>query len=85
MKYKIRLTNREELDTVIDWAAKEGWNPGLYDADIFFKTDLKGFFVGLLGDELISSISAVAYDKGFGFLGFYIVKPEHRGKGYQGG
>jgi GNAT superfamily N-acetyltransferase len=38
--------------------------------------------LGLLDGEPIASISGVAYDEGFGFLGFYIVKPGHRGKGY---
>jgi len=36
----------------------------------------------LLTMNLSHSISAVAYDDSFGFLGFYIVKPEYRGKGY---
>ena len=69
-------------DVAVEWAGREGWNPGLHDAPSFYATDPKGFFVGLLGDEPISCISAVAYDQSFAFLGFYIVKPEHRGKGY---
>lgn len=73
---------RDELDFAVELAAAEGWNPGIYDADAFHATDPNGFFIGLLGDEPISCISAVAYDDTFGFLGFYIVKPEHRGKGY---
>ncbi len=82
MDYKIRPASRQELDMIIDWAAKEGWNPGFYDADAFYTTDPKGFFLGFLGEEPIASISAVAYDKTFGFLGFYIVKAEYRAKGY---
>lgn len=82
MNYKIRTASREELDIAIEWAAKEGWNPGLHDSDAFYATDPKGFFLGFLDNEPISSISAVAYDNKFGFLGFYIVKPKHRGKGY---
>jgi GNAT superfamily N-acetyltransferase len=35
-----------------------------------------------LGDEPIATISVVKYGDSFGFLGFYIVKPEYRGKGY---
>ncbi|MDD5169833.1 MAG: GNAT family N-acetyltransferase, partial [Syntrophales bacterium] len=64
------------------WAAAEGWNPGLYDADCFYSADPKGFLVGFLGDEPIATISVVKYGSSFGFLGFYIVKPEYRGKGY---
>lgn len=82
MNYKIRQATRKELDIAIEWAAKEGWNPGLYDAGAFYATDPQGYFMGLLDDEPIASLSAVSYGSNFGFLGFYIVKPEHRGKGY---
>ena len=74
--------NRKEVDIAIEWAAKEGWNPGLHDADCYFTADPDGFFLGLLGDEPVATISAVKYGDSFGFLGFYIVKPEYRGKGY---
>ena len=73
---------RQELDIAIDWAAIEGWNPGLYDADCFYAADPGGFLIGLVGDEPVSVISVVKYGEAFGFLGFYIVKPEYRGKGY---
>jgi ribosomal protein S18 acetylase RimI-like enzyme len=82
MGYKIRTMTRGELDLAVDWAAAEGWNPGLDDAECFFRTDPGGFLVGLLDDEPIASISVVKYEKHFGFLGFYIVKPEYRGQGY---
>jgi len=82
MDFQIRPATRKELDIPVEWAAKEGWNPGLYDADAFYKTDPKGFFLGFLNGEPIASISAIAYDNKFGFLGFYIVKPEYRAKGY---
>ncbi len=82
MDYKIRTATRKELDIAVEWAAKEGWNPGLHDADTFYLTDTQGYYFGFLGEEPIASISAVAYDQKFGFMGFYIVKPEYRGKGY---
>ncbi len=31
----IRRMTRDELDTLVEWAAREGWNPGLDDADVF--------------------------------------------------
>jgi GNAT superfamily N-acetyltransferase len=80
--YVIRSMTREEIDTAIDWAAAEGWNPGLRDAECFHAADPGGFFVGMLDDQPIATISAVKYGRSFGFVGFYIVKPEHRGKGY---
>ena len=81
-KYKIRTMNRKEVEIAVEWAAKEGWNPGIYDADCFYSADPDGFFIGLLGDEPIATISAIKYGESFGFIGFYIVKPEYRGKGY---
>ena len=80
--FSVRAMTREELDIAIDWAAAEGWNPGLYDADAFFATDPNGFLLGELNGDPIASISAVAYDDTFGFLGLYIVHPEFRGQGY---
>lgn len=73
---------RPEVDIAIDWAAAEGWNPGLYDADCFYAADPNGFLIGLLGDEPVATISVVKYGASFGFIGFYIVKPEYRGMGY---
>lgn len=80
--YTIKTMSRQEVDTAIEWAAGEGWNPGLHDADCYFTADPKGFLVGMLGNEPIATISAIRYGETFGFLGFYIVKPEYRGKGY---
>ncbi|MEM9264075.1 MAG: GNAT family N-acetyltransferase [Cyanobacteria bacterium P01_F01_bin.13] len=73
---------RHELNLAIDWAASEGWNPGLHDADCFYGADPTGFLMGFLEDEPIASISAVKYGKSFGFIGFYIVRPGFRGQGY---
>lgn len=80
--YIMRAARREEMDLLIDWAAAEGWNPGLHDAEAFYAADPHGFMVGVLDGKPISSISVVKYGDNFGFLGFYIVKPEYRGHGY---
>jgi ribosomal protein S18 acetylase RimI-like enzyme len=80
--FKIRIMTPPEVDIAVNWAAAEGWNPGLHDADCFHAADPNGFLIGLLGDEPIATISAVKYGDSFGFLGFYIVKPEYRGRGY---
>jgi hypothetical protein len=74
--------SRGEIDIAVDWAASEGWNPGLYDADSFYAADPEGFLIGELDHEPIATISAVKYGETFGFLGFYIVKPAHRGRGH---
>ncbi|EKV00989.1 acetyltransferase [Leptolyngbya sp. PCC 7375] len=80
--YQIRPMTRGELDLAVDWAAAEGWNPGLHDADCFYNADPTGFLMGFLDGAPIASISAVKYGESFGFIGFYIVKPEFRGQGY---
>lgn len=74
--------NRKQVDIAVEWAAGEGWNSGLHDAESYFTADNNGFLIGLLGDEPIATISVIKYSDSFGFLGFYMVKPEFRGKGY---
>ena len=81
-KFTIQPMTRGQLDIAIDWAAQEGWNPGKFDGDCYFKADPKGFFMGFLGDTPIASISLVKYNGNFAFIGFYIVAPPFRGKGY---
>lgn len=81
-EYVVRKMRPEEAALAVEWAALEGWNPGLHDAEAFLATDPDGFFVGELDGEVISSLAGVAYDDSYGFLGLYIVKPEQRGKGY---
>ncbi|MGC9514862.1 GNAT family N-acetyltransferase [Methanocrinis sp.] len=81
-EYTIRRMRRDEVELAIDWAAAEGWNPGLHDADCFYSADPEGFFIGLLDDEPVGCISAVAYGRTFGFLGLYIVRREFRGRGF---
>lgn len=73
--------SRDELDALVGWAAKEGWNPGKYDAEIFWNTDPRGFIAAELDGELIGGGSIVAYQRAFGFMGFFIIKPEYRGQG----
>ncbi|MCC6194649.1 MAG: GNAT family N-acetyltransferase [Burkholderiales bacterium] len=72
----------EEVALAIDWAAAEGWNPGLDDARAFAAADPTGFFVGRVDGVPTATISVVKYGRTFAFLGLYIVKPGERGKGY---
>lgn len=80
--YRITTMTRREFGLAVDWAAAEGWNPGLHDAKCFYATDPSGFLMGLVEDEPVAVLSAVKYGETFGFLGFYIVKPAFRGRGY---
>ncbi len=78
----IKTMARADIDRAVEWAAAEGWNPGLSDAGCFATADPKGFFGGWLDDRMIASISVVNYGPGFAFLGFYIVDAPYRGRGY---
>ncbi len=78
----VRAMTEADLALALEWAAAEGWNPGLNDAHCFYAADPQGFFVGELDGVPVGCVSAVRYGSGFGFLGLYIVKPEHRGQGF---
>ncbi|MFB2895486.1 GNAT family N-acetyltransferase [Aerosakkonemataceae cyanobacterium BLCC-F50] len=80
--FKIRPMTQADLELSLEWAAAEGWNPGIYDAEAFYAADTGGFLIGEINGEPISSISAVRYDDTFGFIGLYIVKPNWRGQGF---
>jgi len=77
---EVRPMARAELGLALDWAADEGWNPGLNDARCFGAADPDGFFVAELDGEVVGSVSAVRYGSEFGFLGLYIVRSDLRGR-----
>lgn len=79
--FSIQVMSRAQLDMAVDWAAKEGWNPGLNDAGLFHAADPHGFLVGLKDGEPAACIAVVRYGHRYGFLGFYIAAPGWRGKG----
>ena len=70
------------MGRAVEWAAAEGWNPGLLDAECFATVDPQGFMAGWIGERMVTSISVINYDPGFAFLGFYIVDAPYRGQGY---
>ena len=78
----IRPLQPEEMSLALEWAAAEGWNPGLHDAEPFLAQDPQGFLIGLLDGNPIAIISAVRYGAAFAFGGFYIVRPDCRGRGF---
>lgn len=79
---KIRAMAPGEIAVALDWAAEEGWNPGLRDGDCFATVDPYGFLIGELDGRPAAVISCVNYDDRFAFLGFYIVRPDLRGQGH---
>ncbi|MFZ1428154.1 MAG: GNAT family N-acetyltransferase [Geminicoccaceae bacterium] len=82
MTFTTRTMSRHDVELALDWAAAEGWNPGLGDATPFQVADPTGFLIGLVDDVPVATLSVVRYPGSFGFLGLYIVAPGQRGRGY---
>jgi hypothetical protein len=71
-----------DLETVLEWAADEGWNPGLDDASAFLAADPDGFLIRKLAGRPVSAISVVNHSDSFAFLGLYLCHPDFRGHGH---
>jgi len=80
-EFVIRNMTRPEVDELVGWAAREGWNPGLHDAEVFWATDPEAFVAADLGGALVGGGAITSYDGAFGFMGFFIVRPAYRGRG----
>ncbi len=79
---ELRKLDLQDLKTLVEWAKKEGWNPGAYDAEIYWATDPNGFYGYYFKEVLVAGGAIVSYNNEFGFMGLFIVKPEFRGNGW---
>jgi hypothetical protein len=69
----LRNMTEADLPVALEWAAAEGWNPGLHDANCFYAADPEGFFRAELDG------SAVRYVSSFGFLASTSSRPSIAG------
>lgn len=70
------------LRRALGWAAAEGWNPGLHDAEPFFAAD-PGGHLGLEVDGAVVVVaSVVRWSEDYAFGGLFIADPAVRGTGY---
>ena len=70
-KASLRMTNspmRPGVGTILDWAAAEGWNPGLDDAVAIHAADPDRFLLGSIDGQPIGAVSVVRYGTAFAFL-----------------
>jgi len=77
----LRTATLDDVARMLDWAAQEGWNPGMEDAAAFHSADSKGFFVADVDGQMVAAISVVNHSDVFAFLGLYICLPDFRGQG----
>ena len=81
--FEVRPLDLDQVRVAVEWAEREGWEPGLIDAVPFFAADpLGGFYGGWLNGQMVATMSTVRCSEEVAFVGFYIVDPEFRGKGY---
>ena len=78
---KLRKMTRNELDLLLEWAADEGWKPGLEDAEAFWAADNDAYIAAEINNEVIGGGATVRYSEILGFMGLFIIKPDFRNKG----
>lgn len=81
-RIEVAVASAAEVERLIEWAAREGWNPGLGDLVPFRAADPDGFRVVRRDGEPIAGVSVVRWGERFAFLGFYICVPSRRGRGH---
>lgn len=78
----IRTAGARDIEMMRAWAVEEGWDQGLQDRHAFAAADPRGFLVGSVDGKPVACIAAIRYGDGHGFIGYFIARPEERGKGY---
>ena len=65
----------------VEWAAAEGWNPGVDDVERFLAVDPDAFLATEADGQVAGTVSCALYGDAYAFIGFYIVRADLRGHG----
>ncbi|MBR9973016.1 GNAT family N-acetyltransferase [Magnetospirillum sulfuroxidans] len=79
--FTIAPMRADEVPILEEWAAQEGWNPGLADLAIAHAVDPDAFIALRQGGELVGGGTIFSYSAGFGFMGLFIIRADLRGGG----
>lgn len=79
--YRFSRAEPDDVELMRRWAVAEGWNPGIHDLDHAYANEPAAFVTLLRGAELVGGGTIVTHGNSFGFMGMFIVVPEHRGVG----
>ncbi len=74
----VRQLNRAEQGLLLEWAGREGWNPGRHDAELFWALDPDGYLGLEIAGQLVGGGAIIRHNQRFGFMGLFIVRPEFR-------
>ena len=80
MRHSTHLSERAAHQAV-EWAAAEGWNPGVDDEQRFLAPDPDAFIAEVIDGDVAGTVSCALYGPRYAFIGFYIVRPDLRGQG----
>jgi hypothetical protein len=79
--YQIAQMTRAEAGMLDDWAAQEGWNPGLSDIAVAWAFD-PGAFIAIRQDGALAGGGVIiAYGREAGFMGLFIMRADLRQQG----
>jgi GNAT superfamily N-acetyltransferase len=79
--YDIHPLNKEQVTALVQWAGREGWNPGLNDHELIWNADPEGFLGLSVDGQWVAGGAVVRHNPSFGFMGLFIVEPKHRSQG----
>jgi GNAT superfamily N-acetyltransferase len=75
------VASARAAQAAVEWAAAEGWNPGLDDRERFLAADPDSFLATDRSGEIVATVSCALYGDAYAFIGFYIVRADLRGRG----